>query len=326
MSTVEDRTENTTTKDLGILVGYDGSENAEQALGWAIAEAKRTGQRLSILTAYSIPTYNSIGMEAVAVSVAEDDSVKQGAQAIADQGRTRAREAGVEAEALTAFGDATGVMRDLSERADLLVLGARGRGGFIGLLVGSTASSVPGHAQCPTVVVPKNADAATAGEREQVVVVGMDGSERGRVAALEAAERAQFRGLTLVLVCALAPINPAAVAWVPPAEAADGMKKEVQVQLDAAREWLLSHFPELEIQTRIIDGTPQRVLVSLSESVALTVVGARGGGGFMGMLLGSTSQAVLSQARGPILVVPENDDDPRLASRADFGPKDIPTL
>ena len=46
----------------------------------------------------------------------------------------------------------------------------------------------------------------------------------------------------------------------------------------------------------------------------------------MGMLLGSTSQAVLSQARGPILVVPENDDDPRLASRADFGPKDIPTL
>ncbi|MCB4208773.1 universal stress protein [Arthrobacter sp. UM1] len=311
---------------LGILVGYDGSESSDCALEWAVDEAKRSGRPLSIVTAYSIPTYSTVGMEA-AVMVPEDESIKAGAEAVAGQGRERAEAAGVAATALTAFGDATGVMRDLSERADLVVLGARGRGGFIGLLVGSTAASVPGHSHCPTVVVPKCVahEDERGVARENTVVVGLDGSERGRLAALVAAERAQLTGAALKLVCALPPFN-GTVAWIPPSDAMETVREDVQTQLAAAREWILSHFPDLEVQTGLVDGAPARVLTSESEKAALTVVGARGGGGFVGMLLGSTSQAVLSQGRGPIMVVPERDDDPRLASRADFGPKHIPTF
>lgn len=314
------------TDRLGILVGYDGSESSDCALQWAVDEAKRSGRHLSIVTAYSIPTYSTVGMEA-AVMVPEDESIKAGAEAVAGQGRERAEAAGVAATALTAFGDATGVMRDLSERAELLVLGARGRGGFIGLLVGSTASSVPGHSHCPTVVVPKCVahEGERGVDRQNTVVVGLDGSERGRLAALVAAERAQLTGAALKLVCALPPFN-GTVAWIPPSDAMETVREDVQTQLAAAREWILSHFPDIEVQTALVDGAPARVLTSESENAALTVVGARGGGGFVGMLLGSTSQAVLSQGRGPIMVVPERDDDPRLATRAEFGPKHIPTF
>ncbi|GAA1353091.1 universal stress protein [Falsarthrobacter nasiphocae] len=304
----------------GVLVGYDGSKSADCALAWAAREAQRTGLDLTIVTAYTSPAYTLMGLEAAVVPV-EDDALQLGAVDIAQDGRKKAAEHGVDAHAFTAHGDAAGVLRDLSERAEMLVLGARGRGGFMGLLVGSTASAVPAHAKCPSVIVPTVCGEGLEAKpgREDVVVVGVDGSERGRLAALLAAERALGLGYPLRLVCAL-PHLTTSVAWVPPAESVESMRSEVTVHLRAARDWLLSHFPDLEIQTEILEGVPAKVLTEMSSHVALTVVGARGGGGFVGMLLGSTSQSVLSQARGPIMVVPERGEDPRLANRPDFGP------
>jgi hypothetical protein len=40
----------------------------------------------------------------------------------------------------------------------MLVVGSRGRGGFRGVVIGSTATQVVGHAQCPVVVVPVDGD------------------------------------------------------------------------------------------------------------------------------------------------------------------------
>jgi nucleotide-binding universal stress UspA family protein len=318
-------TPTTQQRSLGIVLGYDGSESADHALEWAVDESRRSGLPLTIATAYSVPSYPSMGMEGMAYSPA-DDSIRQGAESVASDGAKRARRLGVEAEVVTALGDASGVLRDLSERAELLVLGARGRGGFLGLLVGSTASAVPAHALCPSVIVPKRSSKTPEpDERESVIVVGVDGSDRGRVAALKAAERAVALNVPLRLVCALPPLN-GSVAWLPPAEAIDTVRADLQTQLEAGAAWLRSLFEGLTVETSLLDGTPAQILTEYSERVRLTVVGARGGGGFMGLLLGSTSQAVLSQARGPVMVVPENNEDPRLASRADYGPDSLKTL
>ena len=40
-----------------------------------------------------------------------------------------------------------------SDTAEVLVIGSRGRGGFAGLLLGSTSQSVLPYSQCPTMVV-----------------------------------------------------------------------------------------------------------------------------------------------------------------------------
>jgi nucleotide-binding universal stress UspA family protein len=51
-------------------------------------------------------------------------------------------------------GSASQALLKAAEDADLLVVGRRGHGGFIGLLIGSTAEQVAHHAPCPVVVVP----------------------------------------------------------------------------------------------------------------------------------------------------------------------------
>ena len=94
---------------------------------------------------------------------------------------------------------------------------------------------------------------------------------------------------------------------------------DIQIQLDAGVAWLQSHFPGLEVETQLVDGSPVDILVEASRHVELVVVGTRGRGGFAGMLLGSTSDGVLHHAKGPVMVVPDRDD-PRLADRASFGP------
>lgn len=51
-------------------------------------------------------------------------------------------------------GHAAQVLLDQAHQADLLVVGSRGHGGFVGLLLGSVGQHLVTHAHCPTVVVP----------------------------------------------------------------------------------------------------------------------------------------------------------------------------
>jgi nucleotide-binding universal stress UspA family protein len=232
-------------------------------------------------------------------------------------------------------GDASGVLLDMSETAELLVFGTRGRGGFVGRLLGSVSSALPAHAKCATVTIPlicadrlgeTTDDRHVLAERaksghlpvENVVVVGVDGSDQARVAVLEAAAQAERFSAPLRLVCAVPQYN-GSLAWVPAPMDRDALFADIKVQLDAGVAWLKSHFPRLTVETQLVDGSPVDILVDASRHVELVVVGTRGRGGFAGMLLGSTSDGILHHAKGPVMVVPDRDD-PRLADRAAFGP------
>jgi nucleotide-binding universal stress UspA family protein len=140
-----------------IVVGVDGSHGSRAALEWAIREAQVHASSVHILVAWQYPQTTSssawgLGMdpsldvqEAVAAASAEAASrlgLKASAQG--DVATTWEAIEGNPARALLAA----------SEDADLLVVGSRGHGAFVGALLGSVSHQVVAHARCPVVVVP----------------------------------------------------------------------------------------------------------------------------------------------------------------------------
>lgn len=59
--------------------------------------------------------------------------------------------------------------------------------------------------------------------------------------------------------------------------------------------------------SHVMDGAPAAVLTEFSTAVELVVVGAKGKGGFAGMIMGSTSQSVLAYSYCPVLVIPNHE-------------------
>jgi nucleotide-binding universal stress UspA family protein len=318
----------------GIVVGVDGSDHSHCALVWAAREAERRQRPLHIVTAYSVPIFAASGLDGGYATV-DDSVIREGAEAIVKQAMDKVAGYNIVLDASVENGDASGVLLEMTETAELLVFGTRGRGGFVGRLLGSVSSALPAHAKCPTVTVPLScadrlgettqdkhvrAEQAKSGHLpvENVVVVGVDGSEQARVAVLEAAAQAQRLSAPLRLVCAV-PQYTGSLAWVPTPLDREALFADIKVQLDAGVAWVRSHFPGLTVETQLVDGSPVEILVEASRHVELIVVGTRGRGGFAGMLLGSTSDGILHHTKGPVMVVPDRSD-PRLADRARFGP------
>ena len=146
-----------------IVVGTDGSKSACAAVAWAAREARLRNAELHVihawtpgLAAYPSPWYtpSDVGVEAsfeasqtIAGRICE--AAREQAAAAAP-GSRRAREA-IE-------GGSTKVLLDQAADADLLVVGARGHGGFIGLVLGSVSDQCTRHAHIPVVVVPARAE------------------------------------------------------------------------------------------------------------------------------------------------------------------------
>jgi len=137
----------------GIVVGVDGSEHSLDALRWGAAEAKLRGVPLRAVASFSTPLM-STGYE-VAVPDAADLAAASNTMLTAalDTVRAEGHLEGIDVITEVLEGHAGEQLIRMSESADLLVVGARGHGGFMGLLMGSVTTYVVNHALCPVVVV-----------------------------------------------------------------------------------------------------------------------------------------------------------------------------
>ena len=136
-----------------IVVGVDGSTNGERALRWAIEEARLRDAELELVVAVpSARLFDAVtaarsreDLEASATSLLEQvlDEVVLPSLDTSEVTVHRTVRTGAAAEALV----------EAAQGADLLVVGARGQGGFRGLLLGSVAQQVVSHSPCPVVVV-----------------------------------------------------------------------------------------------------------------------------------------------------------------------------
>ncbi len=127
-----------------IVVGVDGSEIAMKALDWAALEADRTGAVLEIHTAYE-PGY---------VHVTQDE-IQKNMERLVEEATARVAQLapGVTTKSVTREESPATALIEASDGADLLVVGARGLGGFKGLLLGSVSQKCCLHAHCALVVV-----------------------------------------------------------------------------------------------------------------------------------------------------------------------------
>jgi len=273
-----------------ILVAYDGSADSDRGLDWAIERARARGLPIEV--------YSSSGdLEYLPERTAEQaEELVQGWLAKAAE---RLKESGVQDwTTTTSRGKAVPELIESSRAASLLVLGAQGHGVLGGMLLGSVSQHVTRHAHCPVVVV--RGVHAPGSNR---VVVGVDGSDASRKALAFACEYAETAGGTVVGVHGRSMTATTGPWDVDVAPAVADELESARRLLAEATAGLQEEHPSVVLELQPMPVPAVRALSDASLTAALVVVGTRGRGGFVGLLLGSVSAGVLQHAQCPVAVV-----------------------
>ncbi|WP_315095689.1 universal stress protein [uncultured Cellulomonas sp.] len=299
------------TRDDVVLVGVDGSGASLHALDWAVGQAAAHGWGVRLVCSYSLPSFTAASLDG-GYAALDDTAIQEGAKAVLAEATQRVSARGVPVTAKVLTGDAAGVLVELSHTVRLAVVGTRGRGGFADRLLGTVSSALPAHAYCPTVVVPLREAGRTLPEDTPVpavkpvtrIVVGVDGSPQAEHALRYAIREAEAWGAELTAVAGV-PVGSMSgvLAWLPAAVDHEQVLRDVEEGLNVVVDRALADHPGTTVRRIALDGTGAELLTEFSAATDLIVVGSRGRGGFAGLLLGSTSQAVLHHSDCPVMVV-----------------------
>lgn len=138
-----------------VVVGVDGSANSIEALKMAMNEAQWRSVPVKAIISWQYPS--SYGIEGMSFAMT-DPGLEDEARAVLANAVARACPNDADRstiEQVATFGAPSKVLIDASDGASLLVVGARGHGGFMGLLMGSSSTQVVHHAHCPVLIVPQ---------------------------------------------------------------------------------------------------------------------------------------------------------------------------
>lgn len=285
-----------------IVVGVDGSEHSAAALRWAAREAELHGGKLTAVLVWDLfnqrhpdgsrrfdPAYDEAHADAALLAAVE---AALGPDAAASVGRLPVCD--VPAQGLI----------EAAKGADLLVVGARGLGGFRGLLLGSVSQQCLHHAPGPIAIVHPPREGGTDGAER--IVVGVDGSEPSRAALRWALTEAALRHATLEAVHGWeVPVvyGPVIGAFPYDTKAVETGARELLDELvDEALATVDA--PGVTVERTAVPGGAAARLLDAAEHAALVVIGRRGLGGFGRLLLGSVSEHVARHAPCPVVVLP----------------------
>ncbi|MEV8550172.1 universal stress protein [Streptomyces glaucescens] len=285
-----------------VIAGVDGSPSSLAAVDVAAREARLRGTSLRVVHALGRPAAH-LPTGAAPWSAADRglEPMVHGGVARAEE-RARAAEPGLEITRSVVAGDALEVLEIESRSAALTVVGSRGLTGFTGLLLGSTAVYLAAHGHGPLMVVRGRPDPAGP------VLLAVDGSPAGERAVEFAFAEAALRGAPLVALHVWntwserayeGPGDPLTAVVAD----ADRLREAEQRLLDGTVAAWQEAYPEVTVERRLVRSRIRNALIDASREAQLVVVGARGSGGFTGLLLGSVSQALLHHAHCPVTVV-----------------------
>lgn len=277
-----------------VVAAVDTSRRSASAIGWAAAEARAHGRPLHLVHV-SDPRTIPIPFHA-----GPDDP--WGHQVLtAAETLVQRHWPGMEVHTELRYGDPADTLVACSAAQSALVVGRRGAGRFVRLLVGSTALTVAGRARVPVIVVPEGWEPDL--HADDPVVLGVDHRDLQPDAVDFAFAEAQRRGVPLVAAHGR---DVPGLDWDPeqevhPVEAADA--STVQQLEDALAPWRAA-YPTVGVETVEGAGHPLTVLLDDAGPAQLIVTGRHSRRGRGDFPFGSVTRGVLHYADVPVAVVP----------------------
>ena len=284
-----------------VVAGVDGSEESLLAAEWAAMEANRHRLPLRIVSApATVPRLHSFQVSPATIASALRDASARALRTAV----TRAEEVAPSLEIATDLlsGPPALAVAGSGSGAAILVVGARGAGGFAAMILGSVSRYAALRATCPVIVIRQASMAV-----HQEVAVGVRDPQDTTEALTFAFEEAAVRHADLMVVHAWywfpsalrAPVDQnAAEARFQPEQISHEASRSLSASLNRWRE----KYPEVRVRHDVIHGHPARVLANYSARADLVVIGRHGSPG-----IGSIQHALLDHVRGPVAIVPVGD-------------------
>jgi nucleotide-binding universal stress UspA family protein len=284
-----------------ILVGFDDTARADDALAFATRVARTTGASLRLVAVYP---YDDLGTEAA------DAGLRDYLQEDADAALAAAAASvdGVDIAATEAIADVSPsrALHAAAERcgAALVVVGSTHRGRIGRVLPGSTGERLLHGSSSAVAIVPRG----HAKDPGQIATVGAgyDGSDEAAVALEAACRIARLFAAALCVFgvfdasCVGQPALMTGPAWSTMRDEHDAAQREQLEQAVAA-------LPDaIDAQPRFLDGRRGEELARQSGAVDVMVVGSRGRGPLSAVLHGGATHTLLAHAACPVIVVPRN--------------------
>jgi len=265
------------------LVASDGTEFGVSAMREAVALARMCGAEVHVMTLMA----SDVQHEGLGETV-----FKQRAEALADhlaELQSTATAVGLKCETHFMYGSVVHeeIVALADEiKADMIVMGRRGRRGLARLMLGYATANVIGGAHCSVLVVPR-----AARFKGRHIMLATDGSRSADAAAVSAASLAKLGDMPVTVVS----VNKPAFAQARREET----ERTVQRVVDHMRD------EKVDVEGQVLDGQPSELIVDLArqKNADLIVTGSHGRTGLERVLLGSTTERILNETPCIVLVV-----------------------
>ncbi len=284
-----------------VIIGYDGSPSGRDALALGRRLARATAAETTVLCVHP---YQALTSD-VEVDAAFELSWRRHAEQILDEARVALDDApGVtfRAKAETSVARALHGLA-LEAAAALIVVGSSQRTGIGRLLPGPTAAQVVHGAPCAVAIAPPGYAEHEHLHRAGVIGAAVDGGrETERLARIGARiARGAHAKLRLVAVANTHESAGLPVARLSAASVREAVRDSARNALERA---VVAAGSDVEVESRLVEGTPADRLAAESHDLDLLIVGSRGYGPLRRIVLGSVTAAIVRNAGCPVLALP----------------------
>jgi nucleotide-binding universal stress UspA family protein len=291
-----------------VLIAYDSSAGAEQALALAGAVRWPAGSTLRIVLVIEPPLLY-MGPQlggGVVLPAGIDQDITAYAQEHVSEAARKLQADGRTVEGIVLHGRPASVLVEEAtrSRADLVICGSRGHGKISSLLLGSVSAEVVDHAPCPVLVARK----ASIGS----VVFGTDGSAASAAAEALLTTWPIFEGMPIQVVSVadvvepwhsgIAPTMYARVLEAHARDLADAKAECTRIAEETAAR-LRAAGRDARAVVRTGDAATEIIAATEETGADLVVIGSRGQTGLARIFLGSVARNVLHGSQASVLVV-----------------------